>query len=457
MFIKKKALGFIGAIFALTFSCAEAEHPIEKTMFFEEKNGDFVQFFKIENEYNDNYVGFSDLYTRTLGHGKHPVFHPYNPDSSQWLTLANINVIPGTDLFHNIVEQNPNLLQLMYKVSGKNPNFYQDAGNIEEFKIKIVIQEITPRDMPYESAANPLAFRPQYYTVPHAQANARNAEDAIGQNMRVAFLPIDGLPLTLINQFPRGEIQATATTPFQSFLPLITYQSKETFQTNVSVHPQDPARKAADGVTPAPFLNNVLSGPVPAVGPDFLQRNIDGEIKPRAIWSVLYQISEPKFSNPLATLHIFVPPASAQRIKDVSADEGINTFEDWVYQTGLIDLFVNQEAQYEQLNILPIDFDAITYRRLNLDLDRHAETINKRSEEEKTAFAIQHYLNDGKREGRKYVEGLPADFDPLVYRRLNRDLDPYAETINKRSEEEKTAFAIQHYLSCGKKENRKYK
>lgn len=449
MFIKKAI--FLVALFTLTFSVAQAEHPIEKNEFLEIKDGDIVVYTQITNETSPNYRGPSALYTTdysSLNHGKHPVFHPYHPDSNEWKTLANINLIPGTALFHDIVEQNPNLLQLMYNVSEKNPQFDQNHNN-ESFKVKIVIQEITPRDLPYDSVQNPLAFRPQYYTVPHAQANAINAADAIGQLMRVAFLPVDGLPLTIVKQFPRAEIPATEHHPLFPELFLETRASGETFQTSVSIHPQNPHRKAADGITPAPLLNNILSGPTPGMS-DFLQHTIDGNIKPRAIWSVLYQTSQPKYSNPIATLHILVPPELADHIKMINGRDDVNTFEDFLNQTNLFDILHDQD---EQLKILPIDFDSFIYLRLNKDLEAYTNTLA--SNDQKIEFAIWHYLTHGKIKGRPYKERLPADFEPLTYIHLNPDLKIHANTLP--TDNEKIEFAKSHYLNFGKIRGRLYK
>ncbi|MDP1723449.1 MAG: hypothetical protein Q8L85_01950 [Alphaproteobacteria bacterium] len=71
----------------------------------------------------------------------------------------------------------------------------------------------------------------------------------------------------------------------------------------------------------------------------------------------------------------------------------------------------------EHLELLPEDFDPIVYLRLNPDLDLVVKDVDQI---EKEAYAKNHYLNHGKMERRKYFD-LPEDFDPLLYirQRLN--------------------------------------
>ncbi|MDP1723429.1 MAG: hypothetical protein Q8L85_01850 [Alphaproteobacteria bacterium] len=51
-------------------------------------------------------------------------------------------------------------------------------------------------------------------------------------------------------------------------------------------------------------------------------------------------------------------------------------------------------------------------------------------------------------------DGLPTDFDPNNYLKLNPDLEKAAEKLP--SDEAKIAFAKNHYLTNGKSEKRKY-
>jgi hypothetical protein len=89
------------------------------------------------------------------------------------------------------------------------------------------------------------------------------------------------------------------------------------------------------------------------------------------------------------------------------------------------------------MNVIPLDFNWKNYLKLNKDLNQHC------SEEE----AIEHYLNYGIIENRKYIFNIPNDFNWYIYMKLNKDLQ---EDLN----EEK---AIEHYLNFGVNENRKYK
>ena len=82
------------------------------------------------------------------------------------------------------------------------------------------------------------------------------------------------------------------------------------------------------------------------------------------------------------------------------------------------------------------DFDVITYKHLNHDLQHM-------SDEE----AVRHYKNHGVYEGRKYKNiSLPSGFDVIRYKQLNSDLQHMTD-------EE----AICHYKRCGVYEPRKYK
>ena len=96
-------------------------------------------------------------------------------------------------------------------------------------------------------------------------------------------------------------------------------------------------------------------------------------------------------------------------------------------------------------NGLPIDFNPIIYKKLNKDL----QYFNDED-------AIDHYLMHGIHEKREYKKkeknnitildnGLPSDFNALLYKKLNKDLQHF-------SDEE----AIEHYLIHGMNEKRKY-
>ncbi|MDP1723427.1 MAG: hypothetical protein Q8L85_01840 [Alphaproteobacteria bacterium] len=109
-------------------------------------------------------------------------------------------------------------------------------------------------------------------------------------------------------------------------------------------------------------------------------------------------------------------------------------------------------SQTKQMEGLPVDFDPLSYIQLYKDLQLETEKIT--SNEKKIEWAKNHYLNNGKKEGRKYIEGLPADFNPLSYIQLYKDLQLATEKIT--SNEQKIEWAKKHYLNNGKKEGRKY-
>ena len=113
---------------------------------------------------------------------------------------------------------------------------------------------------------------------------------------------------------------------------------------------------------------------------------------------------------------------------------------------------------------LPAGFDPKVYLSLNPDLkayiDNNPAVIAAAGGEDK--WVINHYLNSGKNEKRQYqlpaVVSLPAGFDPKVYISLNPDLKDY---IDRHPEEIAAAggadqWAINHYLSHGKGENRAF-
>ena len=87
--------------------------------------------------------------------------------------------------------------------------------------------------------------------------------------------------------------------------------------------------------------------------------------------------------------------------------------------------------------ILPKDFNIEYYKKLNNDL-QNLSNIE----------AIEHYINYGKKELRKYKfeYDLPKDFNPIEYKILNDDLK-FLNDIE----------ASHHYLIYGIEEKRKYK
>ena len=103
---------------------------------------------------------------------------------------------------------------------------------------------------------------------------------------------------------------------------------------------------------------------------------------------------------------------------------------------------INEKRKYKR-NILPLDFDPEIYKKLNKDLK------NLTDEE-----ATNHYLTNGIDEKRKYKKNNiykdknnlpPDDFDPVIYKKLNKDLK------NLTDEE-----ATNHYLTNGINEKRIY-
>ena len=83
---------------------------------------------------------------------------------------------------------------------------------------------------------------------------------------------------------------------------------------------------------------------------------------------------------------------------------------------------------------LPIDFDPILYKQLNPDLEHLS---NKE--------AINHYITQGIHEKRLYDIGLPSDFDVNLYKKLNPDI----QTLSNKN-------ATSHYKIHGRIENRNY-
>jgi len=98
----------------------------------------------------------------------------------------------------------------------------------------------------------------------------------------------------------------------------------------------------------------------------------------------------------------------------------------------------NLDEELFELNELPCDFDSVLYKKINNDLDRFTDL-----------FCKIHYILHGKKENRRYkvdVDEFPLDFDVKEYKELNFDLRESADLD-----------AEIHYLVYGKNENRRYK
>ena len=109
---------------------------------------------------------------------------------------------------------------------------------------------------------------------------------------------------------------------------------------------------------------------------------------------------------------------------------------------------------------LPADFNPRTYTSLHPDLKDYAD---KNPAEIAAAgganqWAINHYLSWGKKEGREYRDipqvPLPANFNPRTYAALNPDLLPYYSPLPLAQANQ---WATQHYLIAGIKEGREYR
>ena len=91
--------------------------------------------------------------------------------------------------------------------------------------------------------------------------------------------------------------------------------------------------------------------------------------------------------------------------------------------------------KYKTINYsLPIDFDPILYKELNPDLEKLS---NKE--------AINHYITQGILEHRIYNIVIPTDFDVNLYKKLNPDI----QSLSNKN-------AITHYKIYGRVENRNY-
>ena len=115
---------------------------------------------------------------------------------------------------------------------------------------------------------------------------------------------------------------------------------------------------------------------------------------------------------------------------------------------------------------LPADFDPSMYLALNKDLQDASQGMSKPVAE---AWATQHYLSYGIKEGRAYrapapaasapVAGLPAGFDSKTYVSLNPDLQTYVaeHPADIAAAGGANQWATNHYISNGRAEGRRYK
>ena len=105
---------------------------------------------------------------------------------------------------------------------------------------------------------------------------------------------------------------------------------------------------------------------------------------------------------------------------------------------------------------LPADFNPRQYISIYKDLGDYIR-LNRVPDEQINNWAISHYVNNGKKEGRVYIAlDLPVGFTPDIYVALNPDLQDYA---NKHPAEIASVgginkWAINHYIACGKNEKR---
>lgn len=149
-------------------------------------------------------------------------------------------------------------------------------------------------------------------------------------------------------------------------------------------------------------------------------------------------------SKLIFTLHILIPPSSDNYHDLIKLLENINNVKvHYLTKDDSIEPFMYEcrhwswnEVYTKICNNTPIDFNVITYKKMNEDL------INMTNDE-----AIEHYIKHGIYENRKYIDSnaLPMNFNVITYKKINEDL------INMTDDE-----AINHYLKCGIHENRKY-
>ena len=163
-------------------------------------------------------------------------------------------------------------------------------------------------------------------------------------------------------------------------------------------------------------------------------------------------------ANLIFRLNFLIPPSATQN--DVMLIEQLKNIEhvDIYYLTkdDNIEPFLYQCRHWSWTNaycqiknkklekkLLPCNFNVIIYKKLNKDLAH----MNDQD-------AINHYINHGSYEKRPYKEveelevkngNLPHDFNVTIYKKLNKDL----EHMNDQD-------AINHYINHGSHEKRKY-
>ena len=115
-----------------------------------------------------------------------------------------------------------------------------------------------------------------------------------------------------------------------------------------------------------------------------------------------------------------------------------------------------KEKVEEEKNLkkqLPSDFDSKVYISLYPDLKKASE-----KHVDQKLWAMRHYIDHGRTEHRAYTflqfykERLPPDFNPNLYISLHLDL----EKASKKAEY-KEEWAILHYINHGRAEGRVYK
>ena len=123
-----------------------------------------------------------------------------------------------------------------------------------------------------------------------------------------------------------------------------------------------------------------------------------------------------------------------------------------------------QRAQEAKADSLPAGFDPAVYVILNPDLQTYMdkEPAVIRAAGGANQWAIKHYLSYGKNEGRQFkiseLSSLPAGFDPAVYVSLNPDLQKYIKDHPAiiAAAGGPNQWAIKHYINSGKNEGRRY-
>ena len=123
---------------------------------------------------------------------------------------------------------------------------------------------------------------------------------------------------------------------------------------------------------------------------------------------------------------------------------------------------------------LPADFDPAAYIRLSPDLQTYVaeHPADIAAAGGANQWAMDHYISNGRAEGRMYKEqggaaaapapavaGLPADFDPAAYIRLSPDLQTYVaeHPADIAAAGGANQWAMNHYISNGRAEGRMYK